>query len=167
MNKETYWKIMLETNKESGKEPIIQQELIEKRLNELTPDEVIQFDNIYNELMDNAYDWKLWAAAYIINGGCSDDCFIDFRGWLIGQGKEVYTKALADPDSLSEIDNLEEGIDWEGYGYLAFTVYQRKTGKEMPINSEGVHLSEPKGIEWEEDDLHKILPKLSKKHSWQ
>ena len=166
MNEETFWKIILETNKESGGEPSIQQQLIEKKLNELSPDEIIEFDNIYRELTNKAYDWKLWAAAYIVNGGCSDDCFMDFRGWLIGQGKEVYTKALSDPDSLAELDNLEEDMEWEGYGYLAFTVYERKTGKEMPINQGIMHPSEPKGEEWDEDELEKLLPKLSQKHAW-
>jgi len=157
---------MLETNKESGGEPPIQQELIEKNLNDLSPDEIIEFDNIYRELANEAYNWKLWAAAYIVNGGCSDDCFMDFRGWLIGQGEEIYTKALADPDSLAELDNLEEDMEWEGYGYLAFTVYEKKTEKEMPINSEIIHPSEPKGEEWDEDELGKLLPKLSQKHDW-
>ena len=31
-NKETFWKIMLESNKESSGEPPIQQELIEKKI---------------------------------------------------------------------------------------------------------------------------------------
>lgn len=166
MNQETFWKIMLETNKESGGAPPVQQVLIEKRLNELSSDEIIAFDHIFRELINNAYDWKLWAAAYIVNGGCSDDCFMDFRGWLIGQGRDVYTKALSDPDSLSELDNLEEDMDCEGYGYLTFTVYERKTGKEMPVNSKISHPSEPKGKEWDEDELDKLLPKLSHKFEW-
>lgn len=165
MNQETFWQIMLETNKKSGGEPSIQQELIEKKLNELSPSEIIEFDNIYRSFVNTAYDWKLWAAAYIVNGGCSDDSFMDFRGWLIGQGEEIYTKALSKPDSLSELDNLEEDMDWEGYGYLAFTVYEKKTGKEMPINSENNQLPEPRGEEWDEDELDNLLPKLSEKYN--
>jgi hypothetical protein len=166
MNKETFWKIMLETSKDSGFEPQIQQELLQKRLTELSPDEIIEFDNLYRQFINNAYDWKLWAAAYIINGGCSDDSFMDFRGWLIGQGEEIYTKALADPDSLSELENLEADMDWEGYGYLAATVYEMKTGKEMPISPETSHPSEPKGEQWDEEELESLLPKLCKKHGW-
>ncbi|EKC76209.1 hypothetical protein LEA_04821 [human gut metagenome] len=36
--------------------------------------------------------------------GCSDDGFIDFRAWLIAQGKEVYMNALRDPDTLADIE---------------------------------------------------------------
>ena len=116
MDKEIFWKIMLETNKKGGGDPTIQQEIIENNLNELSPEEIIEFDNINRELINNAYDWNLWGAAYVINGGCSDDSFMDFRGWLIGQGKEVYFKALSNLDSLSELENLEEDMEWEGYG---------------------------------------------------
>ncbi|MCC6411544.1 MAG: DUF4240 domain-containing protein [Saprospiraceae bacterium] len=163
MNKETFWKIMLETNKASGGEPLTQQGLIEIKLDELLGDEIIEFDKIYRELLNDAYDWKLWAAAFIVNGGCSDDCFMDFRGWLIAQGEEIYTKALANPDSLSEIDNLYGDCEWEGFGYLSFTVYEKKTGKEMQISPEINYPSEPKGEEWDENELDNLLPKLSQK----
>ena len=166
MNKEIFWNIMFETKQKSGNDPEIQQELIKKKLNELSANEIVEFDSIYRKLVNNAYDWKLWAAAYIVNGGCSDDCFMDFRGWLIGQGEEIYTKALSNPDSLSELDYLEEGMEWEGYGYLASTVYEEKTQHEIPANAEIKYLSEPKGEEWEEEELEKLLPKLSKKYGW-
>ena len=39
--------------------------------------------------MDDSYRWDLWGAAYLANGGCSDDGFDYFRGWLIGQGRKV------------------------------------------------------------------------------
>lgn len=46
-----------------------------------------------------SYTHEVWAAVYIMNGGCSDDCFSYFRNWLIFQGKQVFMKALKDPDS--------------------------------------------------------------------
>ena len=165
MNKEIFWKIMLDTNRESGGEPSVQQELIEEELNQLSPKEIIDFDNIFTELFFEAYDWKLWAAAYIMNGGCSTDCFIDFRGWLIAQGEKVYLKALSDPDSLVELDKIDEDIEWEGYDYLANTVYEEKTGEEIPITSGSNHPSEPKGDKWDESEVDTLLPKLSKKYS--
>ena len=165
MNKEIFWKIMLDTNRESGGEPSVQQELIENELYKLSSEDIIKFDDIFGELFIDAYDWKLWAAAYIINGGCSEDCFIDFRGWLIAQGEEVYIKALSDPDSLSELDKLNEDIEWEGFDYLADTVYEEKTGEEMPMTSGSNHPSEPKGEKWDESEVDTLLPKLSRKYS--
>lgn len=48
------------------------------------------------------YRWELWAAAYLIGGGRSDDSFIDFRAGLIAQGRDWYDKAAASPDSLAD-----------------------------------------------------------------
>ena len=166
MNKDAFWNIMLETSNISGGDPDSQQELIGAHLSKLSPGDIIEFDNIYNEFIDMAYDWKLWGAIYLIDGGCSDDGFMDFRGWLIGQGREVYTNALNDPDSLSELDNLEDEMDCEGYGYLASTIYEKKTGNDMPINSNRIHPTHPKGEEWEDDDLDKLFPKLFAKYGW-
>ncbi len=166
MNKDTFWKIMSDTQKESGGDPSTQQELIEKVLNTASPEEIVEFDSIFRTLHSNAYDWKLWGAAYVVNEGCSDDCFSDFRGWLIGQGEEIYNKAIADPDSLAELNELEEDMEMEGCSYMAFTVYEEKTGKEMPVDSTSSHPAEPKGKEWEEEELGELLPKLSKKFGY-
>ncbi|WP_342210876.1 LysR family transcriptional regulator [Streptomyces sp. DH-12] len=48
----------------------------------------------------------LWAAAYVINGGCSDDGFDYFRGWLIAQGREVFERAVARPGALADLPVL-------------------------------------------------------------
>jgi hypothetical protein len=42
----------------------------------------------------------LWAAAYLIEGGC-DDGFMDFRAGLMLQGRTAFEAAVADPDSLA------------------------------------------------------------------
>jgi len=64
---------------------------------------IMAFDRLFEHYVDQAYRNDLWAAAYIINGGCSDDGFEYFRRWLIGQGEAVYTAALRDPESLLSV----------------------------------------------------------------
>ena len=54
--------------------------------------------------MDLACTRKLFGAAVLINGGSSDDRFLDFTAWLVMQGKTVYESALAAPDSLAQFD---------------------------------------------------------------
>ena len=61
-------------------------------LSNLAPQEIVDFERIFGELMDQAYSWPLWGADFIIGGGCSDDGFIDFRGWLISVGREIYER---------------------------------------------------------------------------
>ncbi|WP_257233953.1 DUF4240 domain-containing protein [Streptomyces sp. JV178] len=53
------------------------------------------------DLLGTSYRAPLWAAAFTINGGCSDDGFDYVRGWLVLQGHEVFERAVADPDSLA------------------------------------------------------------------
>jgi hypothetical protein len=65
-------------------------------------DEILDWDRIHAELRVESYRWDLWGAAYLINGGCSDDGFDYFRGWLLGQGQALWEAALADPDSLAD-----------------------------------------------------------------
>ena len=66
-------------------------------------EEIVAAGEVLRELMAKSYQIPLWAAAYVVNGGCSDDGFDYFRGWLIGQGREVFEHVVADPD---EVHNL-------------------------------------------------------------
>ena len=34
---------------------------------------IVEFQQVYEQLDRESYRWDLWAAAYVINGGCSDD----------------------------------------------------------------------------------------------
>ena len=81
---------------------------LQAALQRLPLDEIAAFDAILQRRMRTSYTWSLWGAAYLINGGCSDDGFDYFRAWLIGQGRDIFERALSDPDSLADycvIDN--------------------------------------------------------------
>jgi hypothetical protein len=55
----------------------------------LEPSDIVKFDNTFTALLAASYDYKLWGASFVINGGCSDDCFDYFRQYLIGHGKKI------------------------------------------------------------------------------
>lgn len=103
---------------------------LEEALATLSPEEIIAFDERFDALYCASYSWALWGAAYLIGGGCSDDGFDYFRAWLIAQGREVYTRAVADPDSLA--DHSAEGVECEDMLYVAGHAYEAATGSEMP-----------------------------------
>ena len=164
MTEQEFWALIEKTKKKSKKDAQYHQELIIEALEKLPPKEIIAFDNIFIRFHHRAYDHKLWAAAFIIDGGCSDDCFTDFRGWLIGQGQQVYQKALLDPDSLSELDINTDEIE-EGYAYCAQQAYEAVTGEDIPADSlVEIHPKEPTGEAWKEEELAQLLPKLDKKY---
>ena len=107
---------------------------LEAKLRTLPLDEIVAFDEIFTRLHRRSYTWPLWGAAYVINGGRSDDGFADFRGWLIAQGRAVYEKALDDPDSLA--DTTASVASCEEIQYAAASAYEAASGGiEMPIPS--------------------------------
>jgi hypothetical protein len=159
METEKFWKIIETSKSKSLGDYEKQQSELKKELLKLTATDILEFDNKFRTLRGEIYNWDFWASAYIINGGCSDDCFSDFRGWLIGQGKSIFENAIQNIETLSELNETNDG-DWEGLSYIPTEVYEKKTGNDMP---QGIQENfEITGEEWEEDenDLKKRFPKL-------
>lgn len=69
--------------------------------------EIVAAEQRFWDLMADSYETRLWAAAYEINHGCSDDLFDYFRGWLILQGRTIFERVVADPDSLAELLSIQ------------------------------------------------------------
>jgi hypothetical protein len=78
---------------------------LRSQLEPLSVAEIASFRDHFDQLFDTAYRWGLWGAAYLIEGGCSDDGFTDFRYGLIALGQPIFEAALAKPESLIEIDD--------------------------------------------------------------
>ena len=89
-------------------------------------------------MRDALYRNDLWAAAYLIGGGFSDDGFIDFRAGLIAQGRDWYNKAAAAPDSLADhppvagVGHPRAGnpLFYEEVNYVASRAFERVRGDE-------------------------------------
>ena len=125
------------------------------------PDDVAAFQRKYDELLARACRWDLWGAAYLINGGCSDDGFRYFRDWLISEGEAVFEAALADADSLADVAQDGE-FELESFGYVAAEVYEQMTDAPLPRGSVTDPAS-PIGQEWDEDDLPALFPRLARR----
>lgn len=103
-------------------------------LENLPESEIGDFGRIFRQMNRKAYDERLWAAAYAISHhSASDDVFSDFRGWLIAQGKDVYEKALNDPDSLADLARFDgedgQNARLESMLSVAGEAYESKTGE--------------------------------------
>ena len=70
---------------------------LQDRLMSMEPEQTQAFHDILHIYEELADQYGLWDAASIMVEWCSDDGFIDFRAWLIAQGREVYLAALKDP----------------------------------------------------------------------
>jgi Protein of unknown function (DUF4240) len=96
-------------------------------LRKLDGPELIAFENTFNEMRKRAYRWDVWGAAYVMNGGASDDGFEYFMRWLISRGRKVFEAALENPDSLANVP-AEEYYEFEEFATVAADVWQEKTG---------------------------------------
>ena len=166
MDEDQFWKIIKTTKDNSNGDFEQQQKELSDELHKLTPDDIILFGNRFRYFRGQANKWDLWGAIYIINGGCSDDSFNDFREWVIGQGKDFYYKTINNPETLVEVDREQiEDIDYEGLGYVPSTVFEELTGQEMPYPFQ--ENNDTTGSEWQEegDDLKNMFPKLFEKYS--
>lgn len=166
MPAEPFWRIIARTIGQV-RDPGAQVEALRVALNELTLDEIISFESAFRRYLNNAYTWDLWGAAYVINGGCSDDGFEYFRRWLVSRGRDTYETALADPESLAQLDAQPgDTCEFEEFYYVALDVFKQKGGKgEVRDHSEreaGLGGPEPSGEPFEEDEQHlaRRYPKL-------
>lgn len=85
----------------------------------------------------------------MIEGGCSDDGFRDFRAGLIALGKKVFDAALSDPDTLSSLPS-STWIPNEEFGTAAHQVYLKETGIEYSPKSPPSR--RPAGSRWDFND---------------
>jgi Protein of unknown function (DUF4240) len=83
------------------------------RLAGLTPLRRTAFGETFARLNADALRWDVFAAAYLIGGGCDLGGFEDFRYGLIATGREWYAKALADPDALAGHPVVAEAAEWD------------------------------------------------------
>jgi hypothetical protein len=144
-----------------------QRQEFEALLSELSPEEIIAFDRQLIEQMNTAYRWDLWGAAYIIASGCSDDGFVDFRGWLISMGRQVFESAMADVESLVDAASSPgiEDVFFEGFINVPDEVYEQLTGRELPEDI-GLSFGEPAGAKWSPtgEELRRRFPRLWSKY---
>ncbi|MCJ1678581.1 DUF4240 domain-containing protein [Streptomyces sp. APSN-46.1] len=139
MDKQTLWKLIESARADAAPDEVAARAA---HLLALRPaEEIAAAQQVVWDLLAESYRAPLWAAAYVINGGCSDDGFDYFRGWLLTQGEAAFTAALADPDSLADHPSVREaaseGVElWDEAALsIAWTAYEAATGRELPADS--------------------------------
>ncbi|MFC4803017.1 DUF4240 domain-containing protein [Neobacillus sp. GCM10023253] len=175
MDKIQFWNL-IEQSKTYEEEQV---QWLTEALSNKEESEILDYEFIFRSYMNESYQSRLWGAAYLIMGGCSDDSFDYFRGWLISQRREVYEQTLKNPEFLADYisdENLgEEGVpeneDFLNIGFDAYTL--KKDGDledwDGDLYDEMLDLLTERGLDhnsdiefdWEdEDDLMEMFPQL-------
>jgi hypothetical protein len=134
-------------------------------------DEIVTAQQILWDLMAESYRAPLWAAAYLINGGCSDDGFDYFRGWLIVQGRETFERVVANPDVLADLSAVraaaadQTGIDGEETLSIAWDAHIKATGEQLPADAFTIRfpvLDEDWDFDFDDDaEMARRLPRIA------
>jgi len=134
-------------------------ETLPDRLALFKPAAIRKFDQCLREMDRNAYRTDIWVLAYLLQGGCSDDSFDAFRGWLILQGRKVFEATIAAPDDfdVARHDGIGGGMD--ALRDAAPMAYELREGKTM--KSAKVPPLELKGPQIDEEDFAAHLPKIA------
>ena len=128
MNQETFWALLREAKDKCGQNLRAEADWITEQLLFMGSDQALAFHEIMDAYKELANRYGLWNAADLMMDWCSDDGFIDFRAWLIAQGKEVYLAALKEPDSLAEVTPYG-GCTFESLSYVGYHAYEKLTGR--------------------------------------
>ena len=163
MDVDRFWQVVEASRLQAGLDTDARVESLRIVLSGLPAAELESFQRHYDEQIRRSYRWDLWGAAFVMNGGCSDDGFRYFRDWLISEGRETFEKALANPESLADLDRVELA-ELESYGYVALELYGKKAsgGLDRDLSTEG---AEPTGQPWKEEDVDRLFPRLAAKYS--
>ena len=112
----------------------------------------------------------LWAAAATLLGGCGDDSFMDFRSWLILQGRDAIEQVVRDPDVLADW-TITESPSAEGLFGIAGAICQDNFGTDVvDLDFTPVTDAWPKDrvadYSWTEEDCATWYPRIAAKPWW-
>jgi len=167
MNEDRFWQVIADCNlREFDVEEWGSQ--LAAALKRLPPDEIIEWNHIFDRFAAAAYTADLIAACCLINTGAGSDGFYYFRCWLIGMGRSVYEAAVQNADSLADtvMDFVNPRRDAEAEIYwAAHHAWMAVTGQpdtaHYPARNEA---AEFKGEDWDTESRplrRKRLPRLS------
>jgi hypothetical protein len=160
----TFWSLIEQIRHEALDDGDKQVELLFQALVQLTKDEILAFYRIMNQQMNLSKTAELWNAASIITCGCSDDGFLDFRAWLIGQGKNMFEMVLKDPESLVDIVKYPKSTRNGDIYYAIMRAYSYKTSETRPpLSKISVPLMHKEKLTDNDNILKKEFPKLYEK----
>ncbi len=161
MTETEFWILMDQTRLVAGRDTQKQADLIIETLKSMPEQDILDYNELMTHFIDRAYIADLWDAASIIGCGCGNDTFMDFRAWLVGQGREVYENAIIEPATLVDLVEIDQNTQVQDLWSSASIAYFDLTGEDIPLERRDA----PELIGKSRSDAEKIkrFPKLHAK----
>ncbi|WP_329565043.1 DUF4240 domain-containing protein [Streptomyces sp. NBC_01361] len=182
MDIETFWDVIEAARARATSTGELFDEVLVNQLADRPRQEILEYAERFDELHDALYRWDVWAAAYLIGGGCSDDSFMDFRAGVIALGRQWYQRVATDPDSLAghpdvvqatDVEDRSEVLFYEDVNYAASGAFERITGdadafyeawptfrRADPENDNAVDMGEDFDFD-DDNEMSRRLPRLA------
>lgn len=179
-----FWRIMDYGFNKGNFNNKAREKAILEQLIKLTPEQIQEFEIIFQQMNKKASTYELLAAQTVIEGGSSDDRFYYFRCWLISLGQSHFYEAVKNADYLASLDipyheqygmtycQFEELIPMADNAYEIVTRNDPAKDTSFPRShaerkglfyDSGTPMT---GMNWESNaELSKIVPNLCKKYS--
>ncbi|MEV6346609.1 DUF4240 domain-containing protein [Actinoplanes sp. NPDC051851] len=170
MRTDDFWAVI---DRATATRPASPAEVAERAVADLAthdPEEIVAWGRHLDKVLVASGTEDLWAAAYLINGGCSEEGFDSFRGWLVAHGRNAVASAVRSPDVLANVVAVkaaaENGAVFEAEEVLSIAAeaYQRATGEPLPEQGERPRTRPEAADLWDfddEDEMRRRLPRLS------
>ncbi|MFB8759849.1 DUF4240 domain-containing protein [Streptomyces nigra] len=184
MDTSEFWAVIEAARSAAGPDRPFADALVDE-LASRTEDEILRYQERFDEVHDALYRWDVWAAAYLIGGGCSDDSFMDFRAGLIALGRDWYERVAACPDSLAEHPAViaaagaydDDVVFYEDVNYAASAAFRRVVRGDRDFydawdeyaasrdgsGQDSVHMGEDFDFD-DPDEMRRRLPGLAALH---
>ncbi len=154
MSEDLFWDLVHQDQSVGESETILR---IEERLVAYSAKAIRDANKILRTKLVEAYREDIWALAYLVQDGCSDDAFEDFRCWIILQGRDVFSAVLEDPDRFDPSQLAGADIGAAGGIINGFeNAYLKRAGK--PIAAPTRKYPE---IAVSEENFARLLPKVA------
>lgn len=143
MTEEAFWGLVGRAAEQPGDLAERTDWLVEE-LTRLPLPRIADFDRLLRAVLGRADTAAMRAAARLVHGDeLSGEAFRSFRLWLVGLGRRVFTRAVADPDTLAEDPRVlalatrprdewaeAEWPEWDGLADAAHLAHAEVTGDE-------------------------------------
>lgn len=161
MNGERFWGIVEDARAETGSDSERVAQALLRRLRVLQPDDIEQFQDLWEQAQDEVYRWPISDAATLLLGPVGD--FLAVQDWIVSHGRETVRRIQDDPDSLVELvpDRHNARIDW--FCGLAMEAHIAATGAPFPVDGPP-GLYEPQGMPvdlTDEASVRRQFPRLT------
>ncbi|WP_313581381.1 DUF4240 domain-containing protein [Chishuiella sp.] len=134
LEEDFFWQI-IEDSLEQANNLQEQKYTLAKELNNLVADDIVGFQLRLENYLFSLHNPEIWCAACIMNDDTDPKHFYYFKNWIVSQGRELYERAIANPDELAyyfdEGFNDDDLYEFEGFNQVTDEIFMMRINKPI------------------------------------